>query len=320
MNNRHKLTPFENSIKARVSALGVHKVLVALSGGADSIATTFALKRIGLEIKALHCNFNLRGEESLRDKKFVENFCKEHDIPLEIKEFDTIRYIQSNKGVSTEMACRELRYSWFQECLVEQGFERIVTGHNADDNIETFFLNLFRGSGSKGLKGMVSDNGTIWRPLLGCHRSEIELYLKDNNLSYVIDSSNLSNAYRRNLLRNTIIPLIKHEWKGFQVAMDKTIQNLTAEYSVIEEYLKNLLPVDGSPLLINEVLNSPAPLLILQRFIDPFGPHPATAKEIYNAIKANKPHIRRWRLKKGIIFLRNGKLYSELYPDREFLG
>ena len=302
----------ESSIKKEASELNVRKVIVALSGGADSVATAFALKQCGLEVMALHCNFHLRGEESDRDTLFVTKFCSRINLPLKIKDFDVKEYQENHKGVSTEMACRELRHEWFRQQLKESGYQRIATGHNADDNIETFFLNALRGSGTRGLKGMDPDNGTIWRPLLAFHRREILEYLSANNLEFVVDSTNLQSDYRRNFLRNEIIPLLRKEWKGFDRSMDKTIRNIRRENALVEELLVKVLPAPLEPLPVSEILAASAPLLIIQRFIDPAGPFAITAEEILSAIKADKPHIRRWRLKKGVVFLRNRNLFVEM--------
>lgn len=312
MNSKVKHHLIEVAVKKEAFDLHINKVIVALSGGADSITTAYVLKSLDVDIIALHCNFHLRGEESTRDMEFVKQFCDTNQIPLETKEFDVREYLNKNKGSSVEMACRDLRHRWFREKLHITGRQRIVTGHNKDDNIETFFLNVLRGSGSRGLKGMNKDNGTIWRPLLDFSRKEILEYLNINNLDFVVDSTNLKNDYRRNLLRNEIIPLLKKEWKGFDSAIHKTIKNLEAENNLIESFIKKILPLPNQPLPVASIIESEAPLLIIKRFIDPLGPFSTTTEEILSAIKANKPHIRRWKLKKGIVFLRNGNLFIEM--------
>lgn len=290
----------------------INRVLVAVSGGADSIASLFSLNQIGLKIKALHCNFHLRGDESLRDQKFVENFCDKYSIELEIKEFDIPHYLENTKGVSIEMACRNLRYDWFYKELKKWRFDRIVTGHNADDNIETLFLNMLRGAGTRGLCGMNQDNGIIWRPLLKTHRYNILNYLEENNLDFVIDSSNLGTDYRRNFLRNEIIPLLKSEWKGFNKAMDSTLLYLSEENKIIELMIKENLPPTGGSLNVETILNFPAPALLIKRFIDILGPYSTTQFEVLDAIKANKPHIRKWNLRFGTLILRNNNLSIEM--------
>ncbi|MCH5240147.1 MAG: tRNA lysidine(34) synthetase TilS [Muribaculaceae bacterium] len=304
--------PIETSVKVTAEEHNIKKVLVALSGGADSMATIYALHRSGIYTIALHCNFHLRGKESDRDTLFVKEFCRQNFIPLEIKDFNVETYLNENPGESIEMACRNLRHDWFDKMLKETGFDRIATGHNADDNIETFFLNMLRGSGSRGLRGMIGDNGKIWRPLLSFHRNEILEYLNNNNVKYVIDSTNLESDFRRNFLRNEIIPLLKSKWPGFNASMDKTIKNMEAENNICESYLNDILATSPATLSIDKIIASKAPLLLIKRFIDPYGPFATTPEEILAAIKANKPHIRRWRLKSGGVFLRNGKLFIEM--------
>ena len=289
----------------------IHKIGVALSGGADSITLAHALLKAGFDIIALHCNFNLRGDESWRDQKFTERFCTEHNIPLIIKIIDTQQYIREHSGKSLEMACRETRYGWFKEMMLEKGLDRIAVGHNADDNIETFFINLLRGCGTSGLKGMVEDNGTIWRPLLKSHRNRILEYIKENGLNYIIDSSNLENDFRRNFLRNEIIPRLKKEWKGFDKAFDMTLRNINSENKIIEKAVSSALPTSTSPLSVETILQFPDPQLLIRRFISDLSPFTTTPDEILMAIKANKPKIKRWTLKKGSIRLQNGRLFKE---------
>ena len=309
---KYKGNKIVSSIKEEALYLNIGKVLIALSGGADSIATAHALKEVGLEIIALHCNFHLRGDESDRDCRFVEEFCRVNDIQLKLKDFNVDEYMQSHPGESIEMACRKLRYDWFDKILKETGYQRIVTGHNADDNIETFLLNMLRGSGTRGLRGMSGDNGKIWRPLLKFHREEIITYLKDNNLSYVVDSTNLLSDYRRNFLRNEIIPQLKKEWKGFNTSMDKTISNLENENRLVEDIINKNLKEAARSLSGEQILSFPAPLLLIKRYIEPLGPFVTTPEEVMSSIKANKPHIKKWRLKKGNLILRNGCLFIEM--------
>lgn len=301
----------EASINKEASEFNIKRVLLALSGGPDSIATAFALKKSGLEIMALHCNFHLRGNESNRDMDFVSHFCELNKIPLEIANFDVPKYLETHKKESIEMACRNLRYDWFNEKLLSSGFDRLTTGHNADDNIETFFLNMLRGSGTRGLKGMKKDTGKIWRPLLNFSRDEILIYLLRNKISYVTDSTNLQSDFRRNYIRNCVIPLLKNEWKGFNHVMQRTISNLSEENNIVEHYIRETLG-DSGILRTDTVKQFPSPLLLVKRFIDPLGPFTTTPSEVLAAIKANKPHIRKWQLRNGTLILRNGQLTVEM--------
>lgn len=183
------------------------KVIVALSGGADSTALLDMLHRLGYTCIAAHCNFHLRGEESMRDERHVREFCKQQDIVLHVKDFDTTTYAASHK-VSIEMAARELRYAWFEELRQSEAAEAIAVAHNADDQVETMLMHLVRGSGLKGLCGMAAKNGYVIRPLLEITRQEVEDYLKQRGISYVNDSTNQETIYRRNKFRHEIIPLL----------------------------------------------------------------------------------------------------------------
>ena len=306
----------ESSIKKDASASNIKNVLLAFSGGPDSVALAYALNKSGLNLIALHCNFHLRGEESNRDQKFVEDFCSDHSIPLKVIEFDINEYLKSHKGESVEMACRNLRYEWFEKELKETCYDRIATGHNKDDNIETFLLNMLRGSGTRGLKGMLPDTGTIWRPLLKFEKNLLLNYLEANNLSYIIDSTNLESDYRRNFLRNQIIPLFKEEWEGFNEAMSRTISNIQSENLIVEFALNQQIGEDIDYLDIDRIQSFPAPTLLIKRFIDRIGPYVSTPEEVVAAIKAGKPHIRKWKLKKGELILRNGRLFIEMVHSK----
>ena len=153
------------------------KILAAVSGGADSVALLRVLAALGCNCIAAHCNFHLRGDEADRDEAFVRKLCHDLDIELRCTDFDVEAYKKSH-GVSTEMACRELRYDWFERQRAALGCSVIAVAHHRDDNIETFFLNLVRGSGITGLAGIKPCNGKIVRPLLGFSRDEIINYLK----------------------------------------------------------------------------------------------------------------------------------------------
>lgn len=302
----------ENTIKKEACSSGFKKVLVALSGGPDSVVAAFILKKIGMEVKALHCNFHLRCQESDRDAEFVSTFCKKNDIELVIRDFDTKSYQEKNKGESIEMACRNLRYEWFRSELNLNNYDRIATGHHADDNIETFFLNLLRGSGTRGLKGMSRDSGFVWRPLLSYHREELMEYITENKLPFVVDSTNKLNDFRRNFLRNKIIPLFKSEWKGFNAAIDRTIENIEAENHLVESFLNNRLSISDGFLKVENILSTPAPLLLIKRYIEPVGPYVKTPYEILDSIRANKPCVKKWNLRNGTIILRNNRLSIEM--------
>ena len=185
------------------------RVLVAVSGGADSVALLLALhERIPSSIEALHCNFHLRGEESDRDEEFVSQLCKRIGVNLHIKHFATREYA-TEKSISIEMAARELRYQWFDEMLHKLRADMIAVAHHREDQAETVLLNLIRGTGLRGLAGMLPQNGHIVRPMLNVSKADILQYLEERGETFVTDSTNLEREAQRNRLRLDIIPLLR---------------------------------------------------------------------------------------------------------------
>ena len=182
--------------------------LVALSGGADSVALLLALKKIGYNIEAAHCNFHLRGEESDRDEDFCKKLCHKLDIKLHLAHFDT-QTNASLHGISIEMAARNLRYNYFEALLKDINASAVCVAHHKDDSAETLLLNLVRGTGIEGLTGIKSKNNRIVRPFLCVRRNEIINYLEQQNQSFVTDSSNLVNDVQRNKIRLDVMPLLQ---------------------------------------------------------------------------------------------------------------
>lgn len=299
---------FERHIRIEIKALEINRVIATVSGGPDSVAMLAALSNSGAEIVAAHCNFHLRGEESMRDQRHAEQICSRLGIELMTIDFDVDGYIASHKGVSVEMACRELRHEWFAKLLGELHADRIATGHNADDNIETLFLNLLRGSGTSGLRAMLPDNGKIWRPLLSFHRPDILQYLKEKQIGYVIDSTNLKSDYRRNFLRNEVIPLLRSQWAGFDKALDRSAKLLREENLVVNECVEAALPPDNEPLMVAAIKKFPAPELLIRRYAEPLGPFTTTPSEVWAAIAADKPAAKVWKLRHGYLRLTPNQL------------
>ena len=182
--------------------------LLALSGGADSVALLLVLKRLGYNVEAAHCNFHLRGEESDRDEDFCKDLCRELDIKLHLAHFDT-QTNASQHGISIEMAARNLRYNYFEALLKDINASAVCVAHHKDDSAETLLLNLVRGTGIEGLTGIKSKNNRIVRPFLCVRRNEIINYLEQQNQSFVTDSSNLVNDVQRNKIRLDVMPLLQ---------------------------------------------------------------------------------------------------------------
>lgn len=275
---------------------GAGKVLLAVSGGADSTALLHACVECGIPCEAAHCNFNLRGPESIRDRDFVQGLCRRLGVVCHTVEFQTLDVME--KGESVEMACRRLRYDFFHRLLKEKGFSRILTAHNADDNIETLFLNLLRGSGVNGLKGMVEDTGTILRPLLSTSRKEILEYLRATNETYVTDSTNAGSDYRRNFLRNEVLPLIETRWPGMRTALLRSIRILQNEAKIINDTITALISGNTDVLEIGMIKSFSEPESLVFSFINRFGGNSPQAAEIVESI--NSGNIgKRWIFAEG---------------------
>lgn len=218
-------------------------MLCGLSGGADSVALVLVLRELGYEVVGLHCNFQLRGEESERDERFVRQLCECLNLPLHTVRFDT-RGEATSQGESIEMAARRLRYAWFRDerehydrQAAESGASRHATlcvAHHADDNVETMLLNLIRGAGLHGLTGMhVQNDWGVLRPLLTTTRAEILDYLAKNGQTYVTDSTNADTHYRRNKVRHELLPLLRTINPG----IDRTLTETMSRLRETEEWL-----------------------------------------------------------------------------------
>ena len=239
-------------------------VLVALSGGADSVALLRVLLEAGCDCRAAHCNFHLRGEESMRDERFVRDLCQRLNVPLSVKDCDVEAH-QREHGGSVEMACRELRYAWFEQERQRQGCELIAVAHHADDQVETFFLNLLRGTGLRGLTGMERLNGNIWRPLLGISQEEILDYLSAIDQDYVTDSTNAQNDYRRNRIRNLVLPAITSQFPDAKGRILDTMGNLSSDLELLNTIVRDILP-DEAHINTSALCEHPhAPTLLYHR-------------------------------------------------------
>ena len=207
--------------------------IVALSGGADSVALLLLLDEMGYKVHALHCNFHLRGEESDRDERFCEDLCLKKNIPFHRIHFDTLMYAETHK-MSVEMAARELRYRYFEQMRKDIGAEGICVAHHQDDTVETVLLNLVRGTGLRGLTGIQPRNGAILRPLLCVTRTEIEGYLETKQQDYVTDSTNLETDFVRNKIRLQVIPLLRQLNPAVSENIVRTAEHLTEAQKVLD--------------------------------------------------------------------------------------
>lgn len=265
-------------------------MLIALSGGADSVALLLMMQERGKAEACAHCNFHLRGNESDRDEEFVRRLCEERGIRLFVKHFDT-QTEAARTGESIEMAARRLRYDWFAELCLEHGFKEVAVAHHLNDNAETVLLNLVRGTGLSGLTGMTEKRPGVVRPLLSLSRHEILDYLRQKGQTYVTDSTNTDTHYRRNKLRHEVLPLLRE----MNPQIDRTLHETALRLQGVERIyrygiaqlkkevcrtisshdgLQDDLQAhshDGLRIDVRKLSTSPAPETLLYELLAPYG-------------------------------------------------
>lgn len=228
------LAKLQEHLDTTLPFLKEKKLLVAVSGGIDSIVLLELLKQLEYDISIAHCNFNLRETESHGDEQFIRDYAVKNNIKIFVTRFDTTLFASDNK-LSIQIAARKLRYAWFNELLEENNLDYLLTAHHLDDSIETFLINFTRGTGLEGLTGIPQQNDRIIRPLLPFTRSEIETYAKDNNILWREDSSNASDKYLRNKLRHDVVPILKSLNPAFADSFLQTIANLQQSQSLVND-------------------------------------------------------------------------------------
>ena len=216
------------------------KLILALSGGIDSMVLADLLLKAKVEFVAAHCNFHLRGYESDGDDWFVRKFAEKRGIQCYVKHFETEKYA-AKYGISIEMAARDLRYAWFEQLRQQLGYDKIAVAHHADDQAETFFINLLRGAGLNGLKGMKPQNGAVIRPLLWASREQIHHYAVENQIVWREDHTNTENLYLRNRIRNQLLPAFDELQPEARQGLYKSLQHLSSENELYRELLKEKL-------------------------------------------------------------------------------
>jgi len=228
------LTKFQNHINQNFPFLNGKKLLLATSGGLDSMVMVDLFNKLSYEIAMAHCNFQLRGLESFEDQNFVQNYAEANKIIIFTTQFDTEAFAKDYQ-LSTQVAARELRYSWFYELLETKKYDYILTAHHADDNLETFLINLVRGTGLDGLTGIPAQNEKVIRPILIFSRQEIEQYAKESNIDWREDSSNASDKYLRNKIRHNLAPIFKELNPDFLSSFYKTQTYLQESQTMAED-------------------------------------------------------------------------------------
>ncbi len=270
------LKKFQSHLDSRFSFLKNEKLLVACSGGLDSVVLTHLLAKSGYDISLAHCNFSLRGHESDTDSKFVIQLSKKLTIPVYTETFETEKFA-NDEGLSIQMAARTLRYQWFKELSNQLNFKYILTAHHLDDDLETFLINFSRGTGLKGLSGIPQINDIIIRPLLEFSREEILAFAERQNLNWREDSSNYSNKYLRNTLRLDVIPKWKETTPALLQNYKTTREHLNSSQLLIEDYVSLILSYTveetetGYQFSISKLKKLPNLKALLYELFSPFG-------------------------------------------------
>jgi tRNA(Ile)-lysidine synthase len=267
------------------------KLIVACSGGKDSMALLHIVHALGYKVLAAHCNFNLRGQESISDELHVINYCKDNNIDCVVQSFSTNEFMQAHK-LGVQEAARNLRYSWFDELLATQKNSILITAHHLNDDIETSLMRLFKGNGVVGIKGIPMRNGKYFRPLLNIALDEIVHYVNENNIPYVEDSSNQTDDYERNDLRHHVIPFLLDKYPNLIPSYKQSLLYLKEADHLITELLtakrKKLIEQRNNEFYISILLLQKEVALhtVVYSLIQPFGFMSAQVQDVLNLMQA----------------------------------
>jgi tRNA(Ile)-lysidine synthase len=270
------LKEFQSHLSGSFPFLKDSRLLIAVSGGIDSMVLVYLLKQLEYDISIAHCNFGLRGEESDGDEEFVRHYAKDHRIKLFSTRFDTASFAADNK-LSIQVAARQLRYIWFHQLLEENNLDYILTAHHLDDSLETFLINFTRGTGLDGLTGIPNQNDKVIRPLLPFTRDDIEVYAKFSNIAWREDSSNASGKYMRNKLRHNMVPMLKEFNPSFAESFSQTLANLQQAESLVHDaailmYQQVVAEKEGQKHInLSQLLRLPNYKAYLYQWLKPFG-------------------------------------------------
>lgn len=266
------------------------KILLAVSGGIDSMVMTHLFLQLHNEIGIAHCNFQLRGQESDKDEEMVRKYTDDNNIPFYSIRFKTKAFAKKN-GLSVQMAARELRYNWFEEISKENNFDLIAIAHTLNDNIETLLINLTRGTGITGLTGIKLSHKRIIRPMLFASRQTIVDYCKENNIIFREDKSNAETKYIRNKIRHLIIPVLKEINPSIETTLNETTERLSEINEIVTEYIKGAGKMvsnqkgDDIIFIISELGNFLHNKTIIYELFRPYGISGFQLKDLYNIIE-----------------------------------
>lgn len=281
---------FVSYIKNKELLIKSGHYLVAVSGGVDSMVLCDLLKKTDHKFSVAHCNFKLRGTDSDNDESFVKEYCHNNGIKFYTRSFDTDQYAEQKK-ISIQMAARELRYTFFNELVKEHSFTAILTAHHMSDNVETFLINLIRGSGISGLKGITEKQDGLIRPLLHFTKDDIERYAKEHDIKFRTDQSNFEDHYLRNNIRLNIISRLKELNPSLEQTISKELALLNQYQSVIDQHFKkeisSALKNSGKEFRIDihKIKKSSTPELFLFELLKPFGFHPNVVSSIFESLE-----------------------------------
>jgi len=271
------LEKLEQHINHKLSFLKEKKLLIAISGGVDSVVLTHLLHALNFDVSLAHCNFNLRATESDKDEDFVKKIGETLHLKTFTTSFETKKYAGKNQ-LSTQVAARNLRYNWFQEIIQKHHFDFLLTAHHADDNLETFIINLTRGTGLEGLTGIPEVNQLIVRPLLIFSRDEIEKYAVQHQIKWREDLSNASSKYVRNKIRHEVIPILKEINPSLLESFQKTSDHLKESQQLIDESIsdfkkKAVVTLENETLKIDiaKIIKTKNPKAYLYQLLKEFG-------------------------------------------------
>ncbi len=316
---------FKTYIKSQNLFEKKDKILVAISGGCDSVALSYLLKKMNFKFSLAHCNFNLRGKDSDKDEQFVKNIASKQNLKIYIESFDTISFAKQN-NYSIEEAARILRYKWFEELRRKYSYDYIATAHHLNDRIETFFINIIAGTGIKGIRSIKAKNNKIVRPLLFAKRTDIEKWCILNKIEFRTDKSNSDIKFIRNKIRHEIFPRYKEINPAFERTMAKNfdvfsdIEKIYNQY--IEDSFKSIVSKRKDLIYINIqlLMNEVAPKTVLFEIINKFGYNASQSDSIFkniDLIQTGKVfHSKNYRLikdRKNLILKKNIKKYDNIF-------
>ncbi|WP_293310480.1 tRNA lysidine(34) synthetase TilS [Pedobacter sp. UBA5917] len=285
------LRQFQDFIEQQQLFVSGNRILLAVSGGKDSVLMLHLFKAIGVDVGVAHCNFNLRGDEAQRDESFVALLAKNLGLPFYVTHFDTKKYAAENK-ISTQMAARDLRYNWFEEIRVREKYDYIALAQHQNDAVETVLINLTRGTGISGLHGILPKRDRLIRPLLFLNRQQIEEAVAAEHLDFVEDSSNASTNYTRNKIRLQVVPHLQE----INPNLEKTFAENIARFAELETFLSVQVQqleteiitkrTDGIYIPLEEIAKLNPQKLLLYELLKPFDFGENVVHEILDSLKA----------------------------------